>query len=116
MNKSIKKWIKRLLLWVIGFPVALIVGLFLLLEIANSIAPELFDEKFLPVLKHVLKVDIYDEQEHDLNLITTQFNRKNYAWCATALKDVRRCSRQTFTFFMPQPIKCKNNIRRRSFS
>ena len=78
MSKSIKKWIKRLLLWVIGFPVALIVGLFLLLEIANWIAPELFDEKFLPVLKHVLKVDIYDEQEHDLNLITTQFNRKNY--------------------------------------
>jgi len=78
MSKSIKKWIKRVLLWGMGFPVALIVGLFLILEITSSIAPELFDEKVLPVIKHALKVDIFDEQEHDFNLITTQLERKNY--------------------------------------
>ena len=78
MNKRIKKWIKRVLIWGIGFPVLLIVGLFLLLEITSSIAPELFDEKILPVIKHALKVDIFDEQEHDFNLINTQLNRKNY--------------------------------------
>ena len=78
MSKSIKKWIKRVLLWGIGLPVLLIVGLFLLLEIACSVAPEKVDENVLPIMKRILKVEIFDEQEHDFNLITAQLKRQNY--------------------------------------
>ena len=119
MNKSIKKWIKRMLLWGIGFPVTLIVGLFLLLEIANWIAPELFEEKVFPVLKHVLKVDIYDEQEHDINLITTQFNRKNYDSVhvvCDSLEGRTKVFKTDLHFFHAAAYKMQNNIRRRSFS
>ena len=78
MSKSIKKWIKRVLLWGIGLPVLLIVGLFLLLEIACSVAPEKVDENVFPIMKRILKIEIFDEQEHDLDLIIAQLKRQNY--------------------------------------
>ena len=78
MNKRIKKWIRRTLLWGIGFPVALVLLSYLLLEAAWRIAPEKVDDVISGVLSHILNIDIYDEQEHDFNLITDQFDRKNY--------------------------------------
>ena len=78
MNKRIKKWIRRTLLWGIGFPVALVLLSYLLLEAAWRIAPEKVDDVIYGVLSHILNIDIYDEQEHDFNLITDQFDRKNY--------------------------------------
>ena len=78
MDKSIKKWVKRVLWWGIGFPVALIVGLFLLLEIASEVAPETVDKYVISHVEHALKIDIFDEQAHDRDLITAQLDCQNY--------------------------------------
>lgn len=78
MNKQIKKWIRRTLLWGIGIPVALVLLLYLLLESAWRIAPEKVDGITYGVISRILNIDIYDEQEHDFKLINNQFDRKNY--------------------------------------
>ena len=47
MMNRLKKWIKRMLLWGIGFPIALILGLYITSEIVYLIIPEKMDTVYV---------------------------------------------------------------------
>ena len=78
MNKSAKKWVKRLLLWLIGFPVALILVLYISLELCVMVAPDSFDRAIDSVLRRWMRVDVFDDMEGDLKLIAAPLNHQNY--------------------------------------
>ena len=75
---KLRKWIKRLLLWCIVFPIALIFSIYLLLEAAYTIAPEKIDDVTSRAFAKILQVDIFDEQEDDFNRINSLLKSEKY--------------------------------------
>ena len=75
MNKRVKKWIKRVLLWGVALPVALIIALYLIVgflpdKYSNSVY-DAIASIFIPIYE-------YDAADRDVALIFAQTEQKNY--------------------------------------
>ncbi len=75
MNKRVKKWIKRVLLWGIGLPVALIVALYVTFEFLPD---EYGDRAANWCLSLFIPIQDYEAANRDAALIFAQTNQKNY--------------------------------------
>ena len=78
MMNRLKKWIKRMLLWGIGFPIALILGLYITSEIIYLIIPEKMDTILDRAFTYITGISDLDKMNEDSKLLTTQLDRKNY--------------------------------------
>ena len=75
MNKRVKKWIKRVLLWGIGLPVALIIALYVTFEFLPD---EYGDRAANWCLSLFIPIQDYEAANRDAALIFAQTNQKNY--------------------------------------
>ena len=75
MNKRVKKWIKRVLLWGIVLPVALVIALFVAIE---CLPQEYGDRVGNWILSLFIPVQDYEAADKDSNLIYEQIKLKNY--------------------------------------
>jgi serine phosphatase RsbU (regulator of sigma subunit) len=75
MNKRVKKWIKRVLLWGIGLPVALIIALYVTIE---CLPDEYGDRAANWCLSLFIPIQDYDAADRDAALIFAQTKQKNY--------------------------------------
>ena len=75
MNKRIKKWMKRVLLWGVGLPVALLIALEVTLE---CLPQEYGDRVGNWILSLFIPVQDYEAADKDADLIFDQIKQKNY--------------------------------------
>ncbi len=75
MNKRIKKWMKRVLLWGIVLPVALVIALFVAIE---CLPQEYGDRVGNWILSLFIPVQDYEAASKDADLIFDQIKQKNY--------------------------------------
>ncbi len=75
MNKRVKKWIKRVLLWGIVLPVALVIALFVAIE---CLPQEYGDRVGNWILSLFIPVQDYEAADKDATLIYEQIKLKNY--------------------------------------
>ena len=75
MNKRVKKWIKRVLLWGIGLPVALIIALYVTFE---CLPDEYGDRAANWCLSLFIPIQDYEAADRDGALIFAQIKQKNY--------------------------------------
>ena len=75
MNKRVKKWIKRVLLWGIVLPVALVIALFVAIE---CLPQEYGDRVGNWILSLFIPVQDYEAASKDADLIFDQIKQKNY--------------------------------------
>ena len=75
MNKRIKKWMKRVLLWGVGLPVALLIALEVTLE---CLPQEYGDRVGNWILSLFIPVQDYEAASKDADLIFDQIKQKNY--------------------------------------
>ena len=75
MNKRVKKWIKRVLLWGVGLPVALLIALEVTLE---CLPQEYGDRVGNWILSLFIPVQDYEAADKDATLIYEQIKLKNY--------------------------------------
>ena len=75
MNKRVKKWIKRVLLWGIGLPVALIIALYVTFE---CLPDEYGDRAANWCLSLFIPIQDYEAANKDSDLIFDQIKQKNY--------------------------------------
>ena len=75
MNKRVKKWIKRVLLWGIVLPVALVIALFVAIE---CLPQEYGDRVGNWILSLFIPVQDYEAADKDADLIFDQIKQKNY--------------------------------------
>ena len=75
MNKRVKKWIKRVLLWGIGLPVALIIALYVTIE---CLPDEYGDRAANWCLSLFIPIQDYEAANRDAALIFAQTKQKNY--------------------------------------
>ena len=75
MNKRIKKWMKRVLLWGVGLPVALLIALEVTLE---CLPQEYGDRVGNWILSLFIPVQDYEAADRDAALIFDQIKQKNY--------------------------------------
>jgi len=75
MNKRVKKWIKRVLLWGIGLPVALIIALYVTFEFLPD---EYGDRAANWCLSLFIPIQDYEAANRDAALIFAQTKQKNY--------------------------------------
>ena len=75
MNKRVKKWIKRVLLWGIVLPVALIIALYLIV----AFLPDKYSDPVIDWIASIfIPIDDYHAANEDADLIFDQINLKNY--------------------------------------
>ncbi len=75
MNKRVKKWIKRVLLWAVGLPVVLVIALYVTLE---CLPQEYSNRVFEWGLSFFVPFHDYEEADKDSDLIFEQLKLKNY--------------------------------------
>ena len=75
MNKRVKKWMKRVLLWGIVLPVALVIALFVAIE---CLPQEYGDRVGNWILSLFIPVQDYEAASKDADLIFDQIKQKNY--------------------------------------
>ena len=75
MNKRVKKWMKRVLLWGIGLPVALIIALYVTFEFLPD---EYGDRAANWCLSLFIPIQDYEAANRDAALIFAQTEQKNY--------------------------------------
>ena len=75
MNKRVKKWMKRVLLWGIVLPVALVIALFVAIE---CLPQEYGDRVGNWILSLFIPVQDYEAADKDADLIFDQIKQKNY--------------------------------------
>ena len=90
MNKRVKKWIKRVLLWGIGLPVALIIALY----VTISCLPEKYGNRVIDWIASIF-IPIYDYHaaDRDVALIFAQTEQKNYEAALTLCDSLEGCSK-----------------------
>ena len=75
MNKRIKKWIKRVLLWGIALPVALVIALYVAID---CLPDEYSDRAANWCLSLFIPIQDYEAADKDSDLIFDQIKQKNY--------------------------------------
>ena len=93
MNKRIKKWIKRVLLWGVGMPVALLIAL----EVIMECLPQEYADRICDRIASIfIPIDDYNTIDKNTNLIIAQMNLNHYD-AALALCD----SLEEYSIFPP---------------
>ena len=75
MNKRVKKWIKRVLLWGIALPVALVIALYVAID---CLPDEYGDRAANWCLSLFIPIQDYEAASKDADLIFDQIKQKNY--------------------------------------
>ena len=75
MNKRVKKWIKRVLLWGLCFPIALVIALYLII---GSLPEEDSNRVFDWVASIFIPIDDYNAADEDSNMLLGHIKLKNY--------------------------------------
>ena len=75
MNKRVKKWIKRVLLWGIALPVALVIALYVAID---CLPDEYGDRAANWCLSLFIPIQDYEAASKDADLIFDQINLKNF--------------------------------------